>query len=167
MSLCFSKSHYLELVICIRAKKSNVEWFPVNTIFLHQAVYTAVNWNWNFTKLFGNGCYVWRKRATNCNFNFHTEDRFTYIIRDESCGRGIATVRHKRCKIRRSQLVLKAVSQWWMDERAKLGIKANLRFGIFKNSFGNLEYFPLNMKHGSLSILHKVRTKKILFHIEL
>lgn len=50
-----------------------------------------------------------------------------------------------------------------MDKRAQLGIKAKLRFGIFKNTLGNLEYFPLNNK----VCLYEVRTKKIVFHIEL
>ena len=50
-----------------------------------------------------------------------------------------------------------------MDKRAQLGIKAKLRFGIFKNAFGNLEYFPLNKEVR----LYEVRTKKILFHIGL
>ena len=163
MSLCFSKSQYLELVVCIRAKKSNVDWLPLNTIFyIRQFIRQFLNWN--VRKLFGKGCYVWRKRARNGNFNFHTEDRFTYTIRDESCGRGICYYETQTLQnTTRSQLVLKAVSQWWLDERAQLGIKAKLRFGIFKNAFGNLEYFPLNNE----VCLYEVRTRKIVFHIEL
>ena len=152
MSLCFAKSQYLELVVCIRAKKSNVDWLPLNTIFyIRQFIRQCLNWN--DRKLFGKGCYVWRKRARNGNFNFHTEDEV------------FATMRHKHCKIR--QEVNWSLRLWvdgdCMDKRAQLGIKAKLRFGIFKNAFGNLEYFPLNNE----VCLYEVRTKKIVFHIEL
>lgn len=148
MSLCFSKSQYLELVVCIRTKKSNVDWLPLNTIFyIRQFIRQFLNWN--VRKLFGKGCYVWRKRARNGNFNFHTERIVSPIqLEMKAVDEVFATMRHKHCKIR--QEVNWSLRLWvdgdCMDKRAQLGIKAKLRFGIFKNALGNLEYFPLNNK---------------------